>query len=99
MADQDRNVTIVAWPQKAAKLEHTFDHPVTVVVQAPPKDPLNVNMNMNVAAREAFPVCIKLCEPICVRSEYTIGITIFDRPVATITVKGQTTLFNCKMEG
>jgi hypothetical protein len=101
MADQHQIVSIVAWPEKPAKLEHAFDKPVTVVVQAPPKDPLNVNMNMqmNVVAREIIPVCIKLCEPICARSDYTIGINIFDRPVAAITIKGVTRLFNCKEEG
>ena len=47
-------------------------------------------MNMNVTAKEPIPVCIKLCEPICARSDYTIGINIFDNPFASITVRGLT---------
>jgi hypothetical protein len=49
----------------------------------------------NFSAREPVPVCISVCEPICAQSEYTIGIEIFDRPVAAITVRGMTRLFNC----
>jgi hypothetical protein len=75
MADQNQNVTIVAWPDKP------------------------VNMNMSVQTREVIPVCIKMCEPVCARSEYTISISIFDHPVASITVKGQTAFLNCKVEG
>jgi hypothetical protein len=96
MADEKRIVSIVAWPERPARLEHAFEKPVTVVLQASATDPLNVNMNLVV--REAIPLCIKLCEPICASSEYTIGITIFDRPVAAITIKGLTRLFNCKDE-
>jgi hypothetical protein len=40
-------------------------------------------------------LCVSVCEPICAQSEYTIGIEIFDRPVASITVRGTTRLFNC----
>jgi hypothetical protein len=40
-------------------------------------------------------LCVSLCEPICVQSDYTIGIDVFDRPVASITVRGMTKLFNC----
>lgn len=63
--------------------------PSQVHIVAWPKDAISV------AVREPIPVCIKLCEPICARSEYTIGIDIFDRPVAAITVKGLTKLFGC----
>jgi hypothetical protein len=51
-----------------------------------PREPLSI---------QQIPVCIRLCEPICARSEYSIDITIFDRPVASIAVAGQTRLFNC----
>lgn len=51
-----------------------------------PREPLTI---------QQIPVCIRLCEPICARSEYSIDITVFDRPVASITVAGQTRLFNC----
>lgn len=56
----------------------------------------DLNMAMNLTAREPVPVCIKVCEPICARSEYVVSIEIFDRPVATIKLAGQTTIFNCR---
>jgi hypothetical protein len=40
-------------------------------------------------------LCVEVCRPICAQSEYTIGIEIFSRPVAQITVRGLTRLFNC----
>ena len=69
----------------------------TVNIVTWPKEPLNVNaaMDSTVSVRGQVPICIRICEPICAKSEYSIGITIFDRPVATITVSGQTRLFNC----
>jgi len=45
--------------------------------------------------RETVPVCIKLCEPVCADSRYEVGITVFDKPVATITVQGTTRFYNC----
>lgn len=112
MEKQETFVSIVAWPKEPAQLEHHFvlekpcpvsilfdKTPANVVVQTSPEQPLHVDMNMNVIARQVIPLCIKVCEPICARSEYTIAIDIFDRPVAAITVKGQTRLFNCKEEG
>jgi hypothetical protein len=62
-----------------------------------PPEPLSINAAMDSAltVRGDVPVCIRLCEPICAKSDYAIGITIFDRPVATITVSGLTRLFNC----
>ena len=69
----------------------------TINIVGWPKEPLNINaaMDSSVAVRGDVPICIRLCEPICAKSEYAIGITIFDRPVATITVSGLTRLFNC----
>src|SRR5712691_10245309 len=109
MEPQENLVKIVAWPQEPAKLEHHFvlekpcpvsisfdGTPANVVVHTEPQNPLHVDMNMHIMAREVIPLCIKVCEPICARSEYTIGIDIFDRPVAAITVRGQTRFFNCK---
>jgi hypothetical protein len=61
-----------------------------------PEQPLNSNTNQTISFRGEVPVCIRVCEPICARSEYVIGITIFDRPVATITVGGETRFFNCE---
>ena len=108
---QDENVSVVSWPDEPASLEHRFDPnnpvPVTirfadsaaqVIVATDPKMPLDVNMNMNVVAKEAIPVCIKLCEPICARSDYTIGLNIFDNPFASITVRGITQIAACGEE-
>jgi hypothetical protein len=55
-------------------------------------------MAMNLRAPETLPLCIRLCEPICAESNYTIGISIFDRPVITITLRGKTRLFGCREE-
>ena len=49
-----------------------------------------------VVVRNTVPVCIKLCEPICAESNYSIGIEIFDRPVAKITIGGMTRFYNCR---
>lgn len=109
MADEERRVSIVAWPEQAAQLEHTFckdepcnvmvsfaDTPAQVVITSSPELPLNVDMNMNIAARRPIPVCITLCEPICAKSDYTIGIRIFNNPFADIDVRGVTRFFQCK---
>ena len=67
-----------------------------VRVLAWPDEPLRINATDNVlAVKGQIPVCIRMCEPICAQSRYEIGITIFDRPVATITVAGETRIFNC----
>jgi len=108
---QESDVRIISWPEQSVSVEHSFkleepcpvsvsfeETPANVIIQTDPKNPLNVNMAMNVSAGEAIPVCIKLCEPICAESQYKIGIVIFDRPVASITVKGLTKLFNCEEE-
>jgi hypothetical protein len=85
----DDSVKILNWPDGPALLEHQFD----------PDHPANINMAMNVSAKEAVPVCIKVCEPICARSEYVVSIEIFDRPVATIKLVGQTTIGPCRDSG
>jgi hypothetical protein len=105
---EDRNITIASWPEKPASLEHRFDPntpcPVSIhftdtaaqiLVATDPKTPLDVNMNMTVSAREAVPICIKLCEPICARSDYTIGLNVFDNAFATITLRGITQIAPC----
>jgi hypothetical protein len=61
-----------------------------------PKEPMTSSVELR--TREPAAICIKLCEPICVKSEYTISIDIFDRPVSTITLQGRTTFFNCPEE-
>ena len=106
---EDRNITIASWPEEPASLEHRFDPntpcPVSIrftdtaariLVATDPKTPLDVNMNMAVSAREAVPICIKLCEPIYAESQYTISISIFDRPVVTLTLRGKTRLFSSR---
>ena len=111
MATEENNVYIKAWPAERAKLEHYFDSenpaavsvqfvkdPAHVVLHTLPERPMNVDMDMNVFAKETIPVCIKLCDPICAASEYTIAIDIFDRPVATITIRGKTKFFNTQEE-
>jgi hypothetical protein len=40
-------------------------------------------------------LCITVCEPICAQSDYTIAIDIFDKPVASITVRGNTKFYAC----
>lgn len=112
MAAEEKNfVHIESWPKEPALLKHQFEcetpcpvriifekDPAHVVVMTDPGRPLDVNMAMNLSAKDTIPVCIKLCEPVCANSEYNIGIVIFDRPVATITVKGTTRFFNCREE-
>lgn len=109
MADQDQHVSIVAWPAEAAQLEHHFNSaapcPVSVTFEpaaanvalsTDPQQPLQIAMNMQLTAREPVPICITLCEPICARSDYSIGIQIFGNPFATIDVRGTTRLFACR---
>ena len=66
------------------------------IVSWPEKPPLQADINLH--SREPMAVCIKLCDPICVKSEYTIAIDVFDRPVSTITLRGKTTFYNCPEE-
>jgi len=108
---EKQNVHIVGWPAEPARLEHRFDPetpcpvsvsfqeaPARVVVASEPGRSLAVDMNMNLKVPETLPICIKLCEPICAESSYTIGISIFDRPVASLTIRGKTRLFSCREE-
>jgi hypothetical protein len=60
-----------------------------------PREPLGVHQLSEIAVKGQVPVCIRVCEPICARSDYEVGITIFDRPVATISVRGETRIFDC----
>jgi hypothetical protein len=100
MPPEEDVVRIVEWPEGPALLQHQFEKtPAHLVVETWPQDPVHVDMAMNVVAREQIPVCIRVCEPICAQSEYTIAIDIFDRPVAAINIKGMTRLFNCREEG
>ena len=106
---EDHNVSIISWPKDPALLEHRFDldkpcpvsihfteEPARVEVSTAKGKSLDVNMDMKVAVRETIPVCIKLCEPLCAESDYSVGISVFDRPVVSISVRGMTRLFNCR---
>ena len=93
------NVTILGWPPAPLSIDHKTDP------SAPPKvsigfdpSPVQMSMDMNVANREPFQVCIRLCDQICMKSDYTIAIDVFDRPVAAISLKGTTTFYNCPEE-
>jgi len=57
--------------------------------------PLSVNMRTLLAARRALPLCLSLCEELCVDSDYRITLSIFDRPVMSVRVRGRTRLFGC----
>ena len=105
----DQQVTIVGWPKEPAKLAHEFNQsspcPVTVSFETTPAqvalhfpkgERMQVDMNMALAVRRQIPVCIRLCEPICASSDYTIGINVFDTPVFSVRLKGLTRLFNCR---
>ena len=110
MAEEiNNNVRIISWPEKnKALLEHSFNSekpcPVSIAFDRPPahlkfdtspKEPLHVDMNMNVRTEESFPVSFRLQESICARSDYAVGIQIFDHHIATIRLAGLTKLFNC----
>jgi hypothetical protein len=108
MADEETKVTIVSWPKGKVALAHSFateepcpvsisftERPARVIVSSDPKQPVAVDMDMKVSARSPIPVCIKLCEPICARSDYTIGINIFDNPFASINLRGLTKFGSC----
>lgn len=105
---EEKDVRIISWPDDPATLEHQFkleepcpvsinfaDTPAKVVVSTDPQQKLNVNMVMDVKADKPIPVCLSICEPICLDSDYTVGISIFDNPFSTIRVRGRSKLFNC----
>lgn len=108
---EDHDVKILSWPTEPAGLRHYFEpgkpvpvrvafdtSPARVVVSTEQQGGMRVNMDMALRAAEAIPLCISLCEPICVESNYRIGISIFDRPVISITIQGRTRLSNCREE-
>ena len=111
MATEERKVTIVAWPKEPALLEHRFTDkpcrvsvsfeekpPAHVVIETSKERPFFVDMDMKVTPTKTIPVCLKVCEPICIKSDYTIGVDIFDRPVANIKIRGLTRVYNCREE-
>jgi hypothetical protein len=108
---QENHVSIISWPGEPAKVEHNLKleevcpvsihidkQPLNVEIHSSADEQLNMNMDVNVGVKEAVPICIRLSEPICARSEYIIGIDIFDKPFAGVTFRGQTMLFNYQDE-
>jgi hypothetical protein len=104
---QENHISIISWPEETAKVEHNLKleeacpvsilidkQPLNIEIHSPSEEPLNMNLDVNVDVKEAVPICIRLSEPICARSEYMIGIDIFDKPFAGVTFRGQTILFN-----
>jgi hypothetical protein len=106
---EEKIISIKAWPKQKALLEHYFkldepcpvsiifdDAPAHVKVSNEREDAFNVDMNMNLKVTDEIPVCIRICEPICAVSDYSIGIELLGQPLASIRIKGQTKLANCK---
>ncbi len=82
MPQQD--VTINAWPD-----------PLAITHRTDPERTPEVDMTMTMRADRPVPVCFTLCEPICARSDYSIGLSIFDNPVVRIRVVGETRIGPC----
>lgn len=96
---EENTVHIVDWPkEQPLELNHYFKDDLGMGLHAWPKMPLDVRMNMLHNDGSPIPVCIKVCEPICARSRYKIGINLMGQPFAEIVLNGVTTLFNCKDE-
>ena len=111
MSDEEKKVHIESWPEGSAKVEHEFKMeepcPVAIYFTKPPANvaihtsketPFYVDMKMNLVAKDTIPVCIKLCEPICVDSDYKVGLQLFNLRIGEINLKGRTRLFNCPEE-
>jgi hypothetical protein len=103
---EERDVRIIALPEEPLRAVHHADKgflPVRVGFDATPlmtrvvsgERLVRVAMDMAVHADDAVSLCITLCEPLCVTSDYAITLAIFDRPVATIRVRGITRLARC----
>ena len=73
----------------------------TITIAAWPAEPLSIRQTseQTISFRGEVSLCIRVCEPICARSDYTVGITLCDRPVASVTVSGTTRLLNCGTPG
>jgi len=97
------NLRITALPDQALRLSHTFapeplpvalrfgDQVLPVRLESGSRS-LAVDMRALFAARRALPLCLSLCDAICADSDYRIEISIFDRPVITIRLRGRTRL-------
>ena len=105
---ENHDIKILQWPKQKALLEHYFildkPCPVSIVFEEKPayvkvgndkEGSFDVDMNMKLTAVEDIPVCIKICEPICAVSDYTVGIELLGQPLASINVRGKTKLGPC----
>jgi hypothetical protein len=100
------NVHINNWPRAPVRLEHSFspeedipvsisfgDTPAKAIISSLGEDQVAVIMDTTLKVFETLPVCVCLNEPICAESKYTISISIFDHPIVTINIRGNTMLF------
>src|SRR3954454_23883642 len=106
---EEWDVRLLAWPPEPAQVQHRGsaeepvelrvgfapDPPAAVVLRTSPGEQFDVRMAMQMRADDPVPLCIRLCEPLCVTSEYRISIDIFDRPVMSVTVRGTTRFAEC----
>ncbi|HEY5746196.1 MAG TPA: hypothetical protein VIU12_08990 [Chryseolinea sp.] len=94
---EENTVRIVEWPkEQAAILDHQFKQPVPVQVGGlKGGQPVDVNMNMHINDMKQVPLCIRICEPICAKSRYSIGINLLGQSFAEITITGVTQIANC----
>jgi hypothetical protein len=107
----NHDIRILQWPKQKAILEHYFkleepcpvsivfeDNPAFVKIGNDKEGSFDVDMNMNLKVIEDIPVCIKICEPICAVSDYTVGIELFGKPLASLNIRGKTKLGPCEEE-
>ena len=105
---EKQDIRIVSAPQTPVHLKHRFDaeSPASAILSfgetplpvrfGSGERPLSVDLRALFTARKALPLCLSLCETICADSDYRVEITIFDRPVMTIRLRGRTRLFSCE---
>jgi hypothetical protein len=103
---EQMDVRILAWPESPVNLRHSGDEqPVRLLIAVEPDppvqvelrtdEPLDVRMQMDIAAQEPVALCIDVCEPICASSDYQVGMDLFDQPVAQVAVRGTTRVERC----
>jgi hypothetical protein len=101
-------VKIVAVPDTPLRLSHQFaaDPPLPVALRfgdtvlpvrlGTGDRAIAVDMRAILSAGRALPLCLSLCDAICADSDYRIEITLFDRPVVTIRLRGRTRFYSDK---
>ncbi|MCP4680473.1 MAG: hypothetical protein GY854_34315 [Deltaproteobacteria bacterium] len=111
MADENVNVNINTWPEKPAILSHLFESEIAcpvsigfgetsahVRLDSSEEDPIHMDMDMNLTADKPVQLAVAIKDRLCAVSEYVINITVFERPVASISLRGKTILFNQQEE-